>query len=61
MVISCVLLSVVVVIAIKCSGRSKGQNWLAFFGGRTYYKLLISIPLKMYSKFDQLAKMVANY
>ena len=32
-------------------GRNKGQNLLAIFENMTFCRLLISVPLKMYSKF----------
>jgi len=37
-----------------CSGRNKGQKLVGrFFEYRTFCRLLIAIPLKMYSKIDQ--------
>ena len=36
------------------SGRNKGQKLVGrFFEDRTFCRLLIAIPLKMYSKFGQ--------
>ena len=31
----------------------RARNWLAFFEGRAFCRLLIAVPLKMYIKFDQ--------
>ena len=37
---------------IHCSGRNKGQKLVGrFFENQTFCKLLIAVPLKMYSKF----------
>ena len=50
------------------SGRNKDQKLVGRFLEKLFYRLLIAVPLKMYSKYgrpnwsliDQMAKLVAN-
>ena len=50
----CVCVCVCVCVLCVCSGRNKGQKLVAiFFEDRTFCRLLIAFPLKMYGKFGQ--------